>query len=292
MRVATLVTHDVWHMNRSRFLNISLHAKSTSPFFVPFKNGFHAVLWGWLHVMLKRSKLVILMVRVDELYSNKNWKPVIGNFAPYAAHLTRDFYRLQRSCEGYVFIPVCHSVQRGGVLPQCMLGYHPPGSRPPPKPPDQVLPGSRPPPPQTRQMVTVADGTHPTGMHSCLFLWINWLTANSVADQYCDPLGDYTVFGFNRLLNNSQTVPNDNVIVAGARVIEFSFFYCFEFQILILWWMTLTLLILVEITRYNFVGFLSGKQLTAIFLYSSSSWTRLACLTTYIRARIQPSLVS
>ena len=50
------------------------------------------------------------------------------------------------------------------------------------------------------------------------------MTANSVADQYCDPLGDYTVFGFNRLLNNSQTVPNDNVIVAGARVIEFSSF--------------------------------------------------------------------
>ena len=42
----------------------------------------------------------------------------------------RIHYRPQRSCEGYVFIPVRHSVHRGG-LPQCMLGYPPPGSRHP-----------------------------------------------------------------------------------------------------------------------------------------------------------------
>ena len=30
-------------------------------------------------------------------------------------------YRPQRSCESYVFIPVCLST--GGCLPQCMLGY-------------------------------------------------------------------------------------------------------------------------------------------------------------------------
>ena len=38
------------------------------------------------------------------------------------------FYRLQRSCEGYVFTPVCHSVHRRGCLPQHMLGYHLPGA--------------------------------------------------------------------------------------------------------------------------------------------------------------------
>ena len=39
------------------------------------------------------------------------------------------YYHPQRSCEGYVFTCVCHSVHRGG-LPQCMLGYHPPGADP------------------------------------------------------------------------------------------------------------------------------------------------------------------
>ena len=34
--------------------------------------------------------------------------------------------------QGYVFTGVCDSVNSGGCLPQCMLGYHTPsGSRPP-----------------------------------------------------------------------------------------------------------------------------------------------------------------
>ena len=41
--------------------------------------------------------------------------------------LCAHFYRPRRSYEGYVFIPVCLST--GGGLPQCMLGYHLPGSR-------------------------------------------------------------------------------------------------------------------------------------------------------------------
>ena len=47
----------------------------------------------------------------------------------------------------------CLSVHGGGGLPQCMLGYHP---YPPP-------PGAA----RPQQMATAADGTHPTGMHSC-----------------------------------------------------------------------------------------------------------------------------
>ena len=79
---------------------------------------------------------------------------MIGNFAPYAAHLTRDFYHLQRSCEGYVFIPVCHSVQRGGgVCLNACWDTTPLGADPPPPPLDQAPPGAdtpRPGSPQTR----------------------------------------------------------------------------------------------------------------------------------------------
>ena len=90
-----------------------------------------------------------------------------------------DYYRPQRSCEGYVFTPVCHSVHRGG-LPQCMLGYYPsPQTRHPP-PTRQPCPGPGTPreqtPPRTRhpprETATVADGTHPTGMHSCFKMWL------------------------------------------------------------------------------------------------------------------------
>ena len=48
-------------------------------------------------------------------------------------------------------------------------GVHSPGQTPPqadtPPPPADTPPGRRPPP----GMTTAADGTHPTGMHSCLF---------------------------------------------------------------------------------------------------------------------------
>ena len=82
------------------------------------------------------------------------------------------------------------SVHRGD-LPQCMLAYqhpqgadtprsrHPPGadtprSRPPRSrhppgadtPQEQTSPGADTPPPG--ETATAADGTHPTGMHSCL----------------------------------------------------------------------------------------------------------------------------
>ena len=49
---------------------------------------------------------------------------------------------------------------------------HPPGSRHPPSrhPPEQTPPRNRHPPsrhPAPRDTVTAAEGTHPTGMHSC-----------------------------------------------------------------------------------------------------------------------------
>ena len=68
-------------------------------------------------------------------------------------------YRPQRSCEGYVFTPVCHSVHRGGVcLSACWdttpreqthpPSRHPPGADTHPSRAD-TTPGSRHPPEQT-----------------------------------------------------------------------------------------------------------------------------------------------
>ena len=91
-------------------------------------------------------------------------------------HLSLYYYRPQRSCEGYVFTPVFLSTGVEGGLPQCMLGYHPapgPGiprdqTPLPPGPDTTPLPEQAPPGAGTpQQTATVADGTHPTGMHSC-----------------------------------------------------------------------------------------------------------------------------
>ena len=73
------------------------------------------------------------------------------------------FYRPQRSCgQGNIFTPVCHSVHGGGGLPQCMLGYHPPGTRQTPpglgRPP--LGPG-RPPPDQADPPQDQADPPGP-----------------------------------------------------------------------------------------------------------------------------------
>ena len=48
------------------------------------------------------------------------------------------------------------SVCSQGGLPQCMLGYHPPEQTPTPPP---------------TKTATAVDGTHPTGMHSCLYFF-------------------------------------------------------------------------------------------------------------------------
>ena len=122
-----------------------------------------------------------------------------------------DFYRPQRSCgQGNIFTPVCHSFcsQGAGGLPQCILGYHLPGTSQTPPPWDQadipLAPGrhpqdqadtpqdqadtpwdqadtpgpgrhppgpGRPPGKQTPAYGLRAAATHPTGMHSCSWLW-------------------------------------------------------------------------------------------------------------------------
>ena len=98
----------------------------------------------------------------------------------------------------FLQVSVIHSVHRGGGgLPQCMLGYHPPGTRHPPRPgthpPDRHTPRpgtpprdqadtppgpgpGRPPrdPPgkQTPAYGLRAAGTHPTGMHSTTIVFV------------------------------------------------------------------------------------------------------------------------
>ena len=51
-------------------IRFRLNVPSTSPFFVPFKNGFNAVLWRCLDVTSKRSKVLVpkmvtLMIRAN-----------------------------------------------------------------------------------------------------------------------------------------------------------------------------------------------------------------------------------
>ena len=84
-------------------------------------------------------------------------------------------------CEGYVFAPVCHSVHRGGVQAKAQGGLLRGVSRP--RPSGGGCPGPGPggcvlqralrqtPPPQ--QTATAADGTYPTGMHSCFKLHVH-----------------------------------------------------------------------------------------------------------------------
>ena len=105
-----------------------------------------------------------------------------------------DYYRPQRSCEGYVFTGVCLSTGEVGVfasvhagIPHTTTHPHPPEQTHPPKedtPSEQTPPHSRHPPgsrhtppkqtpptlqqtPPSLNTVTAADVTHPTGMHSC-----------------------------------------------------------------------------------------------------------------------------
>ena len=67
-----------------------------------------------------------------------------------------NYYRPQRSCEGYVLMSFC---SRGGVCLSACWDTTPPGGTPPREahtPWEAHPPGSTPPPP----------GTHSTGMHS------------------------------------------------------------------------------------------------------------------------------
>ena len=116
----------------------------------------------------------------------------VGRFKPFYC-----YYRLQRSWAKVMFLQASVILLTGGCLPQCMLGYTPPRSRHPPgadtpqeqTPPKQTPPeeqthppsrhpsGEDTPPKQTPAYGQRANGTHPTGMHSCdkyFCHWIQW----------------------------------------------------------------------------------------------------------------------
>ena len=77
----------------------------------------------------------------------------------------RNFYRPQRSCgQGNIFTPVCHSVHRGGGIPQ--------GTKADPLP-EQTPSGK-----QTLSYGLREAGTHPTGMHSCYDINLDKLPKN------------------------------------------------------------------------------------------------------------------
>ena len=122
-----------------------------------------------------------------------------------------NLYRPQRSCEGYVFTPVCHSVHMGGVcLSACWDTTPPPG----------VSPRSRHPPPGAdpswagtpQQTATVADGTHPTGMHSC------W--QNNFPKTACPP-GSTTALSFFNIQLSGVDTPRGGDTRTVSAVIKF-----------------------------------------------------------------------
>ena len=87
-----------------------------------------------------------------------------------------NYYRPQTKLRrgNFLHLSVSHSVH-GGCLPQCMLGYIPPGETPQADTPWTDTPrqtphGQTPLDRHPQQTATAADGTHPTGMFSCLNL--------------------------------------------------------------------------------------------------------------------------
>ena len=115
------------------------------------------------------------------------------------------FYCPQSSCKGYVFTGVCLST--GGMSASVHAGIphpqeqtspqsrHPLGADTPTgaDTPRADTPQSRQPPTDTspradnppQEMATAADGTHPTGMHSCLlFIYLGFQNYYLI-DHYC-----------------------------------------------------------------------------------------------------------
>ena len=83
--------------------------------------------------------------------------------------LSMNYYRPQRSCEGYVFTPVCHSVHGGVCLSACWDTTPPDQAHPPPehiplglgtKP---LLPGAPPPRDQAPRWSTTPRTRYPPG---------------------------------------------------------------------------------------------------------------------------------
>ena len=96
-----------------------------------------------------------------------------GSFTEYyrvMVNLISIFTVRKRSLRRLCFYTCLSFCSQGGSLPQCILGYHPPEQTPPRPgtlPPGPGTPRTSPPLPGA-ETATAADGTHPTGMHSCV----------------------------------------------------------------------------------------------------------------------------
>ena len=94
--------------------------------------------------------------------------------------------------KGYGFTGVCHSVHRG-MYPSMHWGRQPPGQTPP--------------------TATAADGTHPTGMHSCFgyFFTISNSVTSGRSDKCRSRLSVSTFVGVNYLMKKRGTVLLNNL---------------------------------------------------------------------------------
>ena len=141
------------------------------------------------------TKLYLFIISMQYIYQ----------VTPYLKYQQQQvhIYRPQRSCSKVIFSQACvkNSVHGGGGLPQCMLGYTP-LDRPPM--------GRHTPPQQT---ATAADGTHPTGMHSCT-LCNKWPTCR------------YETF----ILNNDIECKSDKTHNSWFRRESTSIISCFKIQ--------------------------------------------------------------
>ena len=97
-----------------------------------------------------------------------------GQYTSYwNTFLFNDYYWPQRSCgQGNIFTPVCHSVHGGGVgLPECMLGYHPPGLDTT-TPPGPDTPPREETPPRADSSIRSASGRYASFWNAFLFHYV------------------------------------------------------------------------------------------------------------------------
>ena len=111
---------------------------------------------------------------------------------PQVRHVP-DLFTVRNEVAKVMFLHLSVS-PRGGGLPQCVLGYHPPGAgthtpRSRPSLGSRHTPLEQAPPPRactlrsrhpSQQTAIVADGTHPTGMHSCVRVHLHQASASTL----------------------------------------------------------------------------------------------------------------
>ena len=115
--------------------------------------------------------------------------------------------RKRKLRKGNVFTPVCPSFcSRGGRCALPPLGRHPLDKHPPWAD-------------TPRQTATAADGTHPTGMHSCFPVYFSNLLLNFVTEFVFLRKGDLGGFSINyRLANQTVHLQGQETTITGWRI--------------------------------------------------------------------------